>query len=171
MKKSRLLFAGGVFVASLAAPSAVLAQAPQWVSGSVGPVPVPNVPVQICVGATCQQTPALSSVGLAVGALTEGNAVPPTFRSGSCAAGTGGVLFVTGGSAGAIVTGTLNGTLPNGARYEQSIGAPINLAPNATTTISACTAAGAVSAAGMLGSALVPMNALVGGLLPGGLTL
>lgn len=163
--KSRLLFAGGVLTASLALASAAHAQA-QSASTRVGPVPVPNVPVTLCAGSTCQQTPVLSSVGLTISALTHIAAVPPTMQAGSCPVGTGAVMVVRGGSAGSIVTGTLNGTRPDGSPYEQAIGAPIFLSPNMTTTISACTAA--VGAVPALGSALAPMTSLRG-LLPGGL--
>ena len=165
--KSRLLFSGGVLVVSLALAGAAHAQA-QSVSARMGPVPVPNVPVTLCVGSTCQQTPVLSSVGLTISALTHLTSVPPTMQPGSCTVGSGGVMVVRGGSSGAIVTGTLNGTRPDGSPYEQSIGAPIFLAPNTTATISACTQA--VSAVPALGSALAPLSSLTG-LLPGGLPL
>ena len=166
--KSRLLFAGGVLAASLAIASPGQAQA-QSVSGAMGPVPVPNVPVQLCVGSTCQQTPVLSSVGLLVSALVDANAVPPTMQTGPCAVGNGGVMVVRGGSAGEIVTGTLNGTRPDGSQYEQAIGPPILLASNATMTISACTEAGGTAPA-PIGSALAPIRSGLG-LLPGGLAL
>ena len=164
--KRRLLFFGGVLAASLAVASPVFAEL-QMVSGSVGPVQVPDVPVQLCVGSGCQQTPVLSSVGLRASAFIEAGAVPPTIQAGSCGTGSGGVLVLRGGSAGAIVSGVLFGTRPGGAPYEQAIGAPINLAPNMTTTISACTAPSASRSSALsalVTSAFPTMGSWFGGL-------
>ncbi len=180
----RLVFAGAVLGASLAVAGAAQAE-PQSISGSVGPVPVPNVPVQVCVDSTCEQTPALGSVGLTVNAAANGTGVLPTVVPGSCPSGTGAALVVTGGAAGAVVTGTVKVTLPNGTQFEQPIGAPINVAPNTTTTVSACTAAanglpapggapgvpGIGGVLGLLGSVLQTVVSLVGGLLGGALPI
>ena len=184
--RSRALFASGILIASMSVAGIALA-APQTVSGSVGPVPVPNAPVQVCVNSTCQQTPALSSVGLTVTASAEANPVPPTVTPGACASGAGGTLVVHGGSSTATVSGTVSGTLPNGSAFSQPI-APVTVAPNATTTIGACTSAspgvplpplpglpGTPSPTGLIGIVLNLLNSLLGGLpgggLPGGLPL
>ena len=180
MKSGRLL-AGGILVASLAMTGTALAQA-QTVSGSVGPVPVPNVPVQVCVNSTCQQTPALSAVGLSATASADANPTLPTITPGTCASGAGGTLVIKGGSSTATVTGSVTGALPNGTQFSQPIG-PVTVAPNGTTTISACTTAspgvplpalpglpGTPSLGGLLGVVLNLVTSLLGGLggLPGG---
>ena len=155
--------------------------APQTVSGTVGPVSVPNAPVQVCVGSTCQGTPALSSVSLTVTASAEANPVPPTITPGACASGVGGTLVVKNGSSTATIGGTVSGTLPNGSAFSQPI-APVTVAPNGTTTISACTTAGpgvplpplpgvpsTPSPTGLIGLILNLVTSLLGGLPGGGL--
>ena len=184
--RSRTLFASGVLVAALAASLTLAGSAlaaAQTVSGSVGPVPVSNVPVQVCVNSSCQQTPALSSVALNLTASTDANAALPTITPGTCGSGVGGTLVVKGGSSAATVSGTVSGTLPNGSAFSQPI-APVTVAPNATTTIGACTTAdpgiplpplpgvpSVPSPTGLLGIILKLVTTLLGGALPGGLPL
>ena len=178
--KSRRLLGGGILVASLAMTGTALAQT-QTVSGSVGPVPVPNVPVQVCVNSTCQQTPALSAVGLNATASAAANPALPTITPGTCASGTGGTLVIRGGSSTATVTGSVTGTLPNGSPFSAPI-PPVTVAPGGTTTISACTTAGpgvplpplpglpgTPSPTGLLGVILNLVTSLLGGLPGGGL--
>ena len=178
--KSRALFASGIFIASLAVAGPAFAAT---VSGNVGPVPVPNAPVQVCVNSTCQQTPALSSVALAATATANTTAGLPTITPGTCTSGVGGTLVVKGGSSAATVSGTVSGTLPNGSAFSQTI-APVTVAPNATTTIGACTGANpgvplpplpgvpsTPAPTGLLGIILNLVTTLLGGLgggLPGG---
>lgn len=147
------------------------------VSGSVGPVAVPNVPVQVCVGTTCQNAPALSTVGLAVTASADAGGALPTITPSSCSSGSGAVLVVKGGSTATTVGGTVNGTLSNGSAFTQPIG-PVTVAPNGTTTVGACTTTAPglpvpvpglpslPSPAGLLGLILNLVTSLLGG-LPG----
>lgn len=178
--KTRSLLAGAVLMGSLAVTGTALAQS-QTVSGSVGPVPVPNVPVQVCVNSTCQQTPALSSVGLTLTASADANAVLPTITPGTCASGVGGTLVVNGGSSTATVSGSVTGMLPNGSPFSLPI-APVTVAPNGATTISACTTASpgvplpplpgvpaTPSPTGLVGLILNLVTRLLGGGSPGGL--
>lgn len=183
--KTRSLFVGAILVASLAMTGTAMAQS-QTVSGSVGPVPVPNVPVQVCINSTCQQTPVLSSVGLTATAVANANPSLPTVTPGTCASGAGGTLVIAGGSSTTTVSSTVSGTLPDGSPFSQTI-APVTVAPNGTTTISACTTASpgvplpslpgvpalpgvpsTPSPTGLVGVLLNLVNTLLGG-LPGGL--
>jgi len=115
----------------------------------VGPVAIPNVPVQLClsqtgvpVAGTCVSTPAGQSVALNVRAqaLTPTLGVEgPTIRKIPCPAGTEGVAAEVGtGSAGAAIGGTVTITVGDRA----PIVIPINqtvAAAGKTVTVFACT--------------------------------
>ncbi len=168
--KVRSLITGAILAGGLAMAGPAAAQ-PQTVSGSVGPVPVPNVPVQVCVNGTCQQTPALSAVALNVSATADPTVgTPPTITPGPCPGGQlGGVLNVNGGSSGATLSGTVSGTVPTGSSFSQPI-PPLTVAPGGTATISACASPtgtpGLPTPSGLLGVLVGLLQQLLGGLLP-----
>jgi hypothetical protein len=113
-------------------------------SASLGPIPLPNVPAQVCIDGTCVSTPALSAVSLKVRATVDVNAgTLPTITPGACPAGQNGLaLTISTGSASVTVSGLISGTLPTGAPISIPVG-PISIGPNAeTVTISVCTTAG-----------------------------
>ncbi len=141
MKRLALVFAAVCSVSALAfAGPALGIGTSKTVSATVGPVPVPEVPVQICVDGTCVQGPAATTVTLTASATAGADVnpivVPPTINPGTCGAGTGAVLVVNTGTLGATIQGlvklTVNGTT-------QTIPIAETLAtPNRTVTISAC---------------------------------
>ena len=111
--------------------------APQTVSAYVGPVPVPNVPVRVCVGSVCQDTPPLKSVFLVVAVTTETGAVSPTITPGGCGSGQGGTLTVSSGSNSALISGYVNGTMRDGSAFLRPLPAA-TVGANTTTVVSAC---------------------------------
>lgn len=154
----------------------------ETVSATVNPVPVGNVPVQVCVNTTCTNTPPLSTVGLNATATANNATSLPVITPGTCASGTGGTLVVEGGSSGATVEGVVTGTLPDGSGFSQPI-PPVTVAPGGTTTISACTTSApslpplpglppppglppTPSPAGLIGLILNLITSLLGGGLP-----
>ena len=110
------------------------------VSATVGPVPIPAVPVQVCVDNTCVDGPAATSVALSVSATAAANVNPtvvlPTITAGTCAAGTGAVLVVNTGSLGAAIQCSVTLTV-NGRTQTLPI-SPTIATPNKTVTVSAC---------------------------------
>ena len=110
------------------------------VSATVGPVSTPAVPVQVCVDNNCVNGPAASSITLSVSATAGANVTPnlvlPTIQPGSCAAGTGAVLVVNSGSAGATIQGLVRLTV-NGTTQTLPINQTV-ATPNKTVTVSAC---------------------------------
>lgn len=111
---------------------------PTTVSASVGPVPVTNVPVQVCVDGDCQTTPALSAVTLRVDATADATDVP-TITPATCPSGQGAALVVQSGSDDAVVSGEVTGTTPDGSSFSLPID-PVTVGEG-TTTVSACTTA------------------------------
>lgn len=120
------------------------------VSASVGPVPLPNVPAQVCVDNVCQSTPALTAVSLKVSAKVEVADLVgalPTITPGTCPQGqTGVALAIKTGTTSVTVTGLVMGSLPNGAPINIPVG-PITVgAMGQTVTISVCTTTAGVPA-------------------------
>ena len=109
------------------------------ISASAGPVPVPSVPVEVCVDDDCQTTPALSAVALRVDVTADAEAGVPTITPGVCASGTGVALDIQSGSDDAVVSGEVSGTLPDGSPFSQPID-PVTIGQG-TTSVSACTTA------------------------------
>lgn len=145
MKKlSRIGAVAGCLVGVLAFAGSAMAAT--TVTVTLGPIPVPGVPVQVCVNQTdvpvneCVTGPAAQTVTLTVVAQV-GNVtpvlIPPTVVPIPCPAGTEGVaLKVNTGSAGATVTGSVTLSV-NG----MPVTIPINetvVSPNQTVTIFAC---------------------------------
>ena len=145
MKKFvRLIAATGCLLGALSLTGPALAAT--TVSATVGPVPVPGVPVEICVVQSdagvneCVTGPGAQTVTLTV-AVTVGNVapviVPPTVTPAQCPAGTEGVaLKVNTGTAGATISGVVTVSV-NG----QAVTIPINetvVGPNQTVTVFAC---------------------------------
>ena len=140
----------GLFVSSvafLALSGTALADTGSTVT--VGPIPVPAAPVQVCVTHNdipgglnkCVTTPPAQSVTLVVNvqaATPAASVVPPTATPISCPNGTkGAAVQVTTGSASAAISGSATVTLNDG----QSITVPINPVietPNHTATVFAC---------------------------------
>ena len=117
-------------------------------SASLGPIPLPNVPAQVCVDGTCQSTPALSEVLLDVRVRVDVDAgTLPTITPGTCPAGqTGLALVITTGTTGVTVSGSVTGKLPNGAPINIPVG-PITVgAMGQTVTIRVCTTTAGVPA-------------------------
>jgi hypothetical protein len=84
------------------------------VKATVGPIPLPKVPLQVCVGSTCVDTPAATSLKLDIGVkvATPGLVlVPPTVLPVPCPGGAlGAGVKVTAGSAGAVLSGKVTVT-------------------------------------------------------------
>lgn len=142
----RRLVVGALASAALLAGSAGSALgATKTASADVGPVPVPNVPVQVCVGSDCVSTPPLGSVRLrAAVALTTGSllSLPPIVMPGSCPAGQQGVALrvISLGVGGISIAAEIAGALPAGGPFVHTLG-PIETpaVPLGVTTVSACT--------------------------------
>ncbi len=141
MKKLPLLAAAGCLVVSLAVmqPASGVGTS-KTVAATVGPVPVPAVPVQVCVDTTCVTGPAATTVALSASATAALDinpvVVPPTITPGTCAAGTGAALVVNTGTVGATIQGLVRLTV-NGTTQTIPIAQTI-ATPNKTVTISAC---------------------------------
>ncbi len=145
--KTLLVAVFGSFLAVLVL--AGTASAATGASLTVGPVPLPSVPAQLCVTQTnllgginkCVSTPGAQSLTLTV-TVTAANPVvvltPPTVTRIACPAGTqGAAAKVTTGSAAvaiaAVATVTVNGvpvTIPV---------TPVVAPPNQTVTVYGCT--------------------------------
>ncbi|WP_029890332.1 hypothetical protein [Polycyclovorans algicola] len=108
------------------------------VSLSAGPVPIPDVPVTVCVGGQCVSTPALSSVALELVASVQADAALPVIVAGSCPQGqTGVALSVVTSSASTVLETNLSGQLGM-MQLERMIG-PFDLgAEGRTVTVTAC---------------------------------
>jgi hypothetical protein len=108
------------------------------VSVTIGPVPVPNVPVEVCINNSCTSTPVLTTLELKVTACAETTVGIPTVTTSHCprSAVGGGVTITTGGT-NATVTVTVSGKLPDGTPYSQTIG-PTTVLPLSTVAVTAC---------------------------------
>jgi hypothetical protein len=110
---SLLATAAGLLV--LAGPASALPALPlPPVKATVGPIPLPKVPLKVCVGSTCVDTPAATSLKLDLGVkvATPGLLlVPPTVLPVPCpGGGLGAGVKVTPGSAGAVLSGRVTVT-------------------------------------------------------------
>jgi hypothetical protein len=141
---------GFLLVTSVAAATMLFAMSSQAlaltksVSATVGPIPLPNVPVEVCVDDSCQSTPALGSVSLKVTAKADLKVgTLPAITPGSCPPGESGVVLkVTTGTTKVTVSGNVIGTLPTGAPVNIPVG-PVTIGPvNESVTIGVCTTAG-----------------------------
>lgn len=138
-------------VAAVSASLAVLALggtalAATTVTATLGPVPVPGVPVEVCVQQTdvganqCLTGPAGETVSVTV-TVTLADAglvvVPPIITPVPCPAGTGGLAAqVTTGAAGATVGGSV--TVAGNGRSVTLPVAQTVLTPNQALTVYAC---------------------------------
>lgn len=113
------------------------------ISASAGPVPLPNVPVEVCVDDDCVTTPDLKAVSLELTVPLELNLGSlPLITSGTCPEGeTGVVLKVTTGTTSVKASGLVTGTLPTGDSIMIPVG-PISISPSGTVTVSVCAAVG-----------------------------
>ena len=150
MKLRRITAAVGTSVGVLALTGSALADT--TLTATVGPVPIPRVPAQVCVVQTdltpalnqCVQTPPGDTVALTVAVQVPTPTlalVPPTITPAQCPAGTQGVaLKVNTGSAGATIGGTATVTLVvNGVPVTQQVPVnPVVAGPNQTVTVFAC---------------------------------
>ncbi|MEX2552826.1 MAG: hypothetical protein WD627_07505 [Actinomycetota bacterium] len=141
---------GFLLVTSVAAATMLIAMSTQalaltkTVSAAIGPVALPNVPVEVCIDDSCQSTPALRSVSLKVTAKVDlGVGTLPAITPGSCPPGeSGAVLKVTTGTTKVTVAGNVTGTLPTGAPINIPVG-PVTIGPvDESVTIGVCTTAG-----------------------------
>ena len=140
----RLIVATGCLFGALSLSSSALAAT--TITATVGPVPLPGVPVQVCVvqpdaGVNeCVTGPGAQTVTLTVvvtvGGLTP-VIVPPTITPAQCPAGTEGVaLKINTGTAAVTISGSVT-LIVNG----QPTTIPINqtvAGPNQTITVFAC---------------------------------
>lgn len=139
MKNIRSGVAAAIVFSALASSAPAFALS-NTVSVTVGPAPLPNVPVSVCLNATCVTPPSYSvgllsvtaTADLAIGAL-------PTITPGICPAGQGGVvLVVTTGTSTTIVSATVSGTGLDGSPFSLPLG-PVTVSPSSkTVTVSAC---------------------------------
>lgn len=137
MNRTRILLGAGMGLATLMLPFAGTASA-LTVSGSVGPVPVPSVPVTLCVNANCVSTPAATTVQLnASVTLTTALGLPPTVTPALCPPGQfGPALVITTGTSSATIGASVT-VLVNGVPRTFTVG-PITVDPSKTVTINAC---------------------------------
>ena len=147
IKLNKVAMVIGSFVAVLAL--AGTASADTGISLTVGPVPVPGVPVQVCLNQSdvpggvnnCVSTPAAQSVSLTVNvqlATPSPVFVLPTITPIPCPSGTQGVAVqILSGSAGVTITGSIAVVLNNGTPVTIPI-AQVVAAGGQTVTIFAC---------------------------------
>jgi len=110
------------------------------VSLTLGPLPLPDIPIEVCVDSNCIESPALESASLAVSAVASGLTVP-VIVPGSCpAAQIGTVLTISSLTPGNVTIGaTLSGTLPTGQAFSQAIGPyTVVFGPSNSATVSFC---------------------------------
>lgn len=148
MTKLRTL-AGALATYAAVMALAGTALADTTVTVNVGPIPIPNVPVEVCVTQTdvpgavneCVSTPAGDSVSLTVVVHVDTPGlvvVPPTVTPIACPAGTQGVAAqVFTGSAGATIGGFVTVALNGGAPVTIPI-AQVIAAGAQTLTVFAC---------------------------------
>jgi hypothetical protein len=111
------------------------------VSLTAGPLPLPNVPLSVCVDGTCSSTPSLGnltlSLSISASSLT-GLLVPPTIVPSLCPNGkVGVVLTVSGGIGTETLSGTLTGSM-GALTYTKTLG-PLIVSPlSHSATVSAC---------------------------------
>lgn len=114
---------------------------PSWesitVSANVGPIDVPDVPVEVCLNTTCVSTPDLSNFSLQVTATVDVTVEAPTMSVRTCGSFAGASVTTSTGATAATVVATVSGTLPDGTPYEQSLG-PVSAPPFSKTEASAC---------------------------------
>jgi hypothetical protein len=127
-----------------ALPALPVLPAPPPVTAAVGPIPLPKVPLKVCVGTTCVATPAATSLKLDIGVKVGAPGLvllPPTVLPVPCPGGAlGAGVRVTAGSAGAVLSGkvtvTANGAPPVVVPLDRT------LAPSSPPlTINACVGA------------------------------
>lgn len=112
------------------------------VSTTLGPIPVPSVPLSVCVNSTCVSTPAATSVTLSATVSASGATVP-LIAPGSCPAGSTGAAFTVNTLTAATVgiSGSLSGTGVDGQPFSIPIG-PVSQTLGTGTpgiAVSACT--------------------------------
>lgn len=146
-KLKRLAMALGTYGGVMALAGTALADT--TVRVTVGPIPIPNVPVEVCVTQTdvptgvnrCVTTPAGQSVSLTVVVHVETPqpvVVPPAVTPIACPAGTQGVAAqVFTGSGQATVSGSVTVVLNNGTPVTIPI-AEVIAAGGQTLTVFAC---------------------------------
>ena len=133
----RLSFVGTFVVATLSfMPTAGAAQ--QYYNTMVGQFSVPNLPVRLCLGASCQTTPPLKSFLMNVQVVTDDTSTPPVMVKGACPSGVGGTVTVTAGSGPAAVAAYISGTRPDGSPF-LAFTPSASLPPGGTVVASACT--------------------------------
>jgi hypothetical protein len=139
MLRKSLLIGAALFLALVAFAGTASAAIP--IKLNLGPIPVPSVPLQVCVGSTCTtvENPKTVSLSIAAEVAKPGLAVvPPTVLPALCPAGKLGLAAtVTPGSLGVTVTGSVkvgvNGSGP------VTVPVNLNLTPGSPpATISAC---------------------------------
>lgn len=104
---------------------------------TLGPVVVPEGPLQVCVGERCEPTPPVTSVAMTLSATAPGVGTEPRVTAVRCPTGTGVAAQVTAGPGGETVSGTL--TIVSGGA---TVALPLRqtLAPGAPPLlITACT--------------------------------
>jgi len=123
-------------VLSLAAASPASAAT---VSTSIGPIPVPSVPVSVCVNSSCVTTPAATSITLNATVTAHGPTLP-LITPGSCPAGSTGAAFTIDALGAAItVGGSVSGTSTGGSSFSIPIGPYTVGASTPGVSVSACT--------------------------------
>jgi len=126
--------ASAVFMLSLAS-SAHAAD----ITVDVGPVSIPNLPVEACFEEGCITTPALSEASASVSITTSGLVIP-TITATDCPVGQYGVVLniTSAVSASAVVTAELTGLLVNCSPYALPLD-PVEVTLSTDpVTISAC---------------------------------
>lgn len=130
-----LAVVGGVLAMGMGTP--VLADS---VAVNAGPIPLPSVPVTVCVNTKCEKTPSLGNLALGVSSsFANGSLTLPLITPGVCPFGqTGVALVVTVIVGSTTLSGTVTGTTA-GMTYTKNLGPLVLNSLNRTATISACT--------------------------------
>lgn len=121
VRMAAALLAAGVIVGS---PSDARAAS---VGVSLGPLPLPDLPIEVCIESTCITSPELSAAALDVTVATSG-LVLPIIIAGLCPDGQVGATLSLSSLIPTQLTveAVLSGELPNGDPFSESIG-PVTL--------------------------------------------
>ena len=136
----RPLVMGSLAIAFVVGMATATGAAPISLNAVVGPLPVPSVPVTVCVspGPGCVATPSATSVTLSTSVTVDGLGLP-MITAGLCPAGELGAAFnIASGATNVTIGGTAAFTVTSlPSPLVIPIG-PVTIGPGANGTVSAC---------------------------------